>query len=155
MACLLIERTLRGEEEAARALYEAHVEQTHRLVFRLTGHEDMAQECTQQAFIRAFSKLHTFRGGSTFSTWLHRIAVNVTVTHLRRVRREMEAVADLDVVAHVPAPSVAHDPILKDRLASALAALPDGFRTVVVLHDVEGFSHEEIGPALGIAVGTS
>jgi RNA polymerase sigma-70 factor, ECF subfamily len=154
MASELIERVIRGDEEAARALYEAHAERVHRLVYGITGRDEVAQECTQQAFVKAFSNLHTFRGDATFSTWLHRIAVNVALNHLRRVRREA-GVASLDDLAEVPASSVAADPMLRDRLASALAELPAGFRTVVVMHDIDGLTHEEIGQALDIAVGTS
>jgi RNA polymerase sigma-70 factor, ECF subfamily len=151
----LIERVIRGEEEAARELYEAHAERIHRLVIGLTAHEDMARECTQLAFVRAFAKLHTFRGEAAFSTWLHRIAMNVTLTYMRRVRRERAVVSGLEGLAEIPASSVAGDPMLRDRLKVALAALPDGFRIVVVMHDIEGRTHEEIGQALEIAVGTS
>jgi RNA polymerase sigma-70 factor, ECF subfamily len=155
MASELIERVLQGDEGAARALYEAHAARVHRLVYGITGRDESAQECTQQAFAKAFSSLHAFRGDAVFSTWLHRIAVNVALNHLRRVRRETFAVASLEDLAEVPASSVAADPMLRDRLASALAALPDGFRTVVVMHDIDGLTHAEIGKALHIAAGTS
>jgi RNA polymerase sigma-70 factor, ECF subfamily len=155
MASELIERVLQGDEGAARALYEAHAARVHRLVYGITGRDESAQECTQQAFVRVFSNLHAFRGDSAFSTWLHRIAVNVALNHLRRVRRETGAVASLEELGEVPASSVAADPMLRDRLASALAALPDGFRTVVVMHDIDGLTHEEIGKALDIPAGTS
>jgi RNA polymerase sigma-70 factor, ECF subfamily len=151
----LIERVIRGEEAAARALYEAHAERIHRLMYGLTGRDDMAEEYTQQAFVTAFAKLHTFRGDSKFSTWLHRIATNVALTHLRRARRETVTLIDLANTIQLPASHVAEDPILKDRLSRALAALPDGFRMVVVMHDIEGRTHEEIAQALRIAAGTS
>jgi RNA polymerase sigma-70 factor, ECF subfamily len=155
METLLIDGAIRGEEEAARALYEAHADRIHQLMYRLTGRDDMAQEFTQQAFVKAFAKLHTFRGESKFSTWLHRIARNVALTHLRRTRQEAARVTGLENVIHVPASHVAADPILRDRLSRALSVLPHGLRMVVVMHDIEGRTHEQIGQALDIAVGTS
>src|ERR671915_1344519 len=83
----LIARVLAGDRRAGRELYDAHVQRVYRLVFRLCGDEDLAQEFTQEAFIRAFDRLNRFRGDSALSTWLYRIAVTVTSNGMRKVRR--------------------------------------------------------------------
>lgn len=151
----LVARTLSGDARAARMLYDAHVDQVYRLAVRLTGDTELARECTQQAFARAFQRLETFRGDSSFGTWLHRLTVNVTLSQLRRVRRIHEMERELGAAG----PELSHhrdpDPILQHRITKALAALPEASRKVVVMHDVEGFTHEEIGTALDIATGTS
>src|SRR5262245_15160670 len=81
---LLIASAQRGEREAARALYDAHARRVHRLIYRLCGDEDMARDLTQDTFVRVFQKLSTFRGESSFGTWVHRIAVSVALNGLRR-----------------------------------------------------------------------
>jgi RNA polymerase sigma-70 factor (ECF subfamily) len=115
----------------------------------------VAEELSQEAFIRAWQKLGSFRGASAFSTWLHRLTVNVVLGHLRKAGRlqvlDDERAADL---AADRAESVAHPGQTID-LERAITELPDGARTVFVLHDVEGFRHHEIAGLTGIAVGTS
>jgi RNA polymerase sigma-70 factor, ECF subfamily len=154
-AAALIERVLNGEERAARALYDAHADRVYRLAYRLTGEEELARECTQQAFCRAFLRLGTFRGEAAFGTWLYRVTVNMTMGRLRQVGRSRQMEQELDPAAVAGVPPRDHDPMLRARLQEALAALPEPFRLVVVMHDVEGFTHEEIGRVLGIAAGTS
>jgi len=152
----LIARAQQGDRDAARGLYDAHSRRVHRLVFRLCGgDEEMARDFTQDTFIRVFDKLSTFRGESAFATWVHRIAVTVTLNGLRKEKRLKRGADDLDVANDLPAPSVNVDPDLRAKLRAAIEALPPGSRASVILHDIEGYTHAEIGEMLGIAEGTS
>lgn len=151
----LVARAQQGDREAARSLYDAHARRVHRLVFRLCRDEEMARDLTQDTFIRVFDRLSTFRGDSAFATWVHRIAVTVTLNGLRKERRLRRGADDLDVATDLPAPPDSVDPDLRARLRSAIEALPPGGRASVVLHDIEGYTHAEIGRMLGIAEGTS
>jgi len=151
----LIARAQQGDRDAARSLYETHVRRIHRLVFRLCGDEEMARDLTQDTFIRVFDKLSTFRGDSAFATWVHRIAVTVTLNGLRKERRLRRGADDLDVATDLPAPADNVDPDLRAKLRAAIEALPPGARASVILHDIEGYTHAEIGAMLGIAEGTS
>lgn len=122
----LISRAQQGDREAARSLYDAHARRVHRLVFRLCGDEELARDFTQDTFIRVFDKLSTFRGESAFATWVHRIAVTVTLNGLRKERRLRRGSDDLDVATDLPAPSDNVDPDLRARLRSAIEGLPPG-----------------------------
>jgi RNA polymerase sigma-70 factor, ECF subfamily len=151
----LLERAIAGDAAAERALYEAHVERVYRLAYRFAGSEDLAQDFTQEAFIRAFERLSEFRGESSFATWLHAITVSVSLNGLRRTRRIDQRSAPLDEALAIDGGRREAEPDLKERLWRAVDALPEGYRTVFVLHDVEGHTHEEIGRLLGIEAGTS
>ncbi|NUQ12208.1 MAG: sigma-70 family RNA polymerase sigma factor [Gemmatimonadaceae bacterium] len=151
----LVARAQRGDRDAARSLYDAHVRRVHRLVFRLCGDEEMARDLVQDTFIRVFDRLSSFRGESAFATWVHRIAVTVTLNGLRKERRFRRGADDLDVASELPAPSDTVDPDLRARLRAAIEDLPPGSRASVILHDIEGYTHAEIGEMLGIAEGTS
>jgi RNA polymerase sigma-70 factor (ECF subfamily) len=151
----LIARARAGEPAAERALYEAHVDRVYRLVFRIAGDGDLARDFTQDTFIRAFERLHEFRGEAQFSTWLHPIAVNVALNGLRKVKRLRQRETGLDEGLDIPGTRRTAEPDLKRRLRAAIDALPHGYRTVFVMHDVEGFTHEEIGAAMGVEAGTS
>lgn len=150
-----IERARAGDRTAQRDLYEANVERIYRVAFRLAGDEDLARDFTQEAFIRAFQRLGDFRGDSAFSTWLHAIAVSVALNGLRKVKRLRTRETVLDEALALGTPRRDADPDLRDRLYRAIDALPEGYRTVFVLHDVEGFTHEEIADQLGITTGGS
>jgi RNA polymerase sigma-70 factor (ECF subfamily) len=152
----LIARAQQGDRVAARSLYDAHSRRVHRVVFRLCGgDEEMARDFTQDTFIRVFDKLSSFRGESAFATWVHRIAVTVTLNGLRKEKRLKRGADDLDVANDLPAPSINVDPDLRAKLRAAIEALPPGSRASVILHDIEGYTHAEIGEMLGIAEGTS
>lgn len=142
-----------GDDRAFERLYRAHVARIHSLARRLLSPAE-ADDATQEVFIRAWQKLGTFRGESAFGTWLHRLAVNLCLTRRQAVaalRAHLAAEAgDLDLL---PAPATA--PHVRMDFEQALARLPDGARQVLVLHDVEGYRHEEIAQLLGIAPGTS
>lgn len=151
----LIGRVLAGDTGAERELYDAHVDRVFRLVYRMVGDLDRAQDYTQETFIRAFARLGQFRGEAALSTWLGAIAVSITINGLRKIRRLTAREVELDD-GLTPGRSVAGaDPYLKDRLARAIDDLPEGYRTVFVMHDVEGYTHEEIAGTLGVHPGTS
>ncbi|MEO6526322.1 MAG: sigma-70 family RNA polymerase sigma factor [Gemmatimonadaceae bacterium] len=151
----LIERVRAGDMAAARQLYNAHIGTVHRLATRMTGDAALADDATQVAFIRAFRSLARFRGDASFGTWLHRITVSATLNIIRGRKRWHAQSAELDDAAHVIDQSVESDVLLKDRLHSAIDALPEHYRVVFVLYVLEGFNHEEIGGQLGIPIGTS
>jgi RNA polymerase sigma-70 factor (ECF subfamily) len=151
----LIARVLAGDRIAGRELYDAHAPRVYRLVFRLAGDADLAQEFTQETFIHAFAQLASFRGDAALSTWLYRVAMRVTSNGMRKVRRFHSREADLDHARPMAAQQVEAEPDLRARLASAIDALPEVYRVVVVMHDVEGYTHEEIAEALGVPQGTS
>ena len=151
----LAARAAAGDAGAARALYDAHVDRVYRLAFRLVGEDDAARDITQDTFIRAFERLGEFRGEASLATWLHRIAFSVAANALRKSRRRDEREGPLhdDIVAMTNERRA--EPDLKGRLAAAIDGLPEGCRVVFLMHDVEGYTHEEIGAALGIQSGTS
>ncbi len=150
----LVERVRRGDRGAEYALYQRHAPRIHRLVFRLCGDVELTDDLTQDAFVRAFERLDLFRGDSTFGTWLHRIAVNLTLNARRSEQRRSKWMAPMDESA--PAPEPDHlDPDLVESLRTAIDALTDGQREVFVMHTFEGYTHVEIGQILGISEGTS
>jgi RNA polymerase sigma-70 factor (ECF subfamily) len=140
--------------QAFEELYRAHVGRVYAVCLRICGRPAVAEELTQEAFVRAWQRLGSFRGESAFSTWLHPVAVNVALSAQRRRRtrdrweKEEEPPPDK---ARVPPP----DSERRLDLESALHELPEGARTVFVLHDVEGYKHVEIAEMTGIAPGTS
>ncbi len=153
----LVGRVLAGDPAAERELYDRHVDRVYRLSFRLTGDGELATDCTQETFIRVFGRLETFRGEAALSTWITSIAYSVIYNALRKVKRSRETEVDLEVVDQtaIRAPASRAEPDLKASLAREIDSLPDGYRTVFVMHDVEGYTHEEIATSLGIQEGTS
>jgi RNA polymerase sigma-70 factor (ECF subfamily) len=151
----LIERVQNGDAVAERELFERHVDRVYRLAFRMTGQRDLAQDFTQDTFIRAFDRIGAFRRESAFSTWLHSVATTTILNGLRKVKRFRSREADLEEAATVGRTDRVADPDLKDHLNAAIDDLPDNYRIVFVMHDVEGYRHEEIATALGMKVGTS
>lgn len=151
----LVERARTGDASAQRALYEAHVDRIYRLTFRLTGRDHLARELTQDTFVRAFAGLAGFRGEAAFGTWLHSIAVSLTLNEMKRRKRETAREAPFEEAFTVAGQAPISDPVLRDKLAAAVADLPEGCRTVFMMHDAEGFTHDEIAAALGVTAGTS
>jgi RNA polymerase sigma-70 factor (ECF subfamily) len=145
-----------GDRRAFERLYRAHVDRVFTLCARMTADRALAEELTQDVFVRAWEKLALFRGESAFSTWLHRLTVNVVLNHQAsdgRRRRHLDP--DDDGEAGERLPARASSPGDRMDLERAIAALPRGARRVFVLHDVEGYTHEEIGGVLGITAGGS
>jgi RNA polymerase sigma-70 factor (ECF subfamily) len=152
----LIARVLAGDPVAERQLYDDHVDRVYRLAFRMAGDDDLAQEFTQETFIRAFSRLRDFRGDAALSTWLHSIAVSVCLNGLRKTRRFRTREVDLQVHgAAAETRDKQSDPMLKQKLHRAIDALAERYRVVFLMHDVEGYTHEEIGEVLSLPAGTS
>jgi RNA polymerase sigma-70 factor, ECF subfamily len=151
----LIGRVLAGDPSAERELYDAHVDRVYRLVYRMVDDPHRAQDYTQEAFIRAFRRLGDFRGDSALSTWICAIAISVALNGLRSLKRAREREVGLEDVPAIGVHTVEADPDLKVRLTLAIDRLPDGYRTVFVMHDVEGYTHQEIADTLGVQPGTS
>jgi len=151
----LTERVLAGDAAAERELYDAHVDRIYRLAYRMTGEDALAQDCTQETFIRAFERLAEFRGDASLATWLHTVATSVVLNALRKRKRLRRREVGLESAAGLGHGSRRAEPDLRERLHAAIDALPDRYRMVFVMHDVEGYTHREIGAALGIRVGTS
>jgi RNA polymerase sigma-70 factor (ECF subfamily) len=151
----LVERAVRGDVGAFEELYRENIGRVYLLCLRMCGDPSLAEELAQEAFVRAWQKLDSFRGASAFSTWLHRVTVNVVLGNRRSTSRREARVTSggddltVDFAVSEPSPGQALD------LERSIASLPDGARTVFVLHDVEGYRHKEIANLTGLAVGTS
>jgi len=146
-------RAQRGDLRAFERLYRTHVGRVGGLVRRMMG-TDHAHDVTQDIFVRVWQKIGTFRGESAFGTWLHRVAVNVILQRRSALRTERERfTSDESALDEVPG-RVRTDHADVD-VERAIERLPNGARTVFVLHDIEGFTHEEIGELLGVTSGTS
>jgi RNA polymerase sigma-70 factor (ECF subfamily) len=130
-----------------------HVDRVYGLCLRMTGNASEAEDCTQETFIQAWSKLDRFRGDSSFGTWLHRVAVNTVLGRMRKSNRERDRIRAVSEVAPMHE-SIGDSGGLRD-LEKAMDVLPSGARHVFVLHAVYGYSHEETSDMLGIASGTS
>lgn len=142
-----------GDTRAFEKLYRAHVDKVYGLCLRMTGNPSEAEDCAQEAFIQAWSKLDRFRGDSALGTWMHRVAVNTVLGRMRKSRREQDRIRAVAEVATAP-PAIGDNGELRD-LEQAINELPRGARHVFVLHAVYGYSHGETGDMLGIAEGTS
>jgi RNA polymerase sigma-70 factor, ECF subfamily len=148
----LILRARQGDGDAIRRLYERHASQVYTIIRRLAGDDALAEDWAQEAWVQAIRALPDFRGDAQFGTWLYRIAVNRALQGLRE--RERCAPRELPLPDIIPAASRQDRPLLRVRLEQALALLPDRMRQVLLLHDVEGYTHEEMGEMLGVAPGT-
>ena len=159
-----IEKAKQGDAEAFQALYERHKRRVYSLCLRMTANTAEAEDLAQEAFLQLYRKIATFRGESAFSTWLHRLSVNVVLMHLRK--------KSLPVVSleETTQGSGEEDTPKKDfgaedvrlagsidrlQLQKAVESLPPGYRTIFVLHDVEGYEHNEIAGIVGCSIGNS
>jgi RNA polymerase sigma-70 factor (ECF subfamily) len=148
-----VARAAAGDARAFEAVYRAHLPRVHSLVRRMTAGRD-ADELTQDVFVRLWLKIGTFRGDSSFSTWLHRLAVNVVIEKFRSDQTRRARMHDgEDIFEMLPGPRQTRD--LGMDFEAALEKLPDGAREIFVLHDVEGYKHHEIATLLEISAGTS
>lgn len=153
----LVQAAADGQVRAFEALYRRHAARVHGVIARLVGGAGArAEDLTQEAFVRAWQALPAFRFESAFSTWLHRLAVNTALMELRARRSRPQGEGDDDLMDGIGTPdSAGHRTALTLDLERAVATLPPRARAVLVLYDVEGWTHEEIGNELGIAVGSS
>lgn len=150
----LIEACRSGDRGAMRTVYERYHRRVFALTMRIAGTQE-AEELTQEVFLKAFRGLDKFRGEAQLGTWIYRLAVNAALSHVSRSKDKRRAPEEeLDSLVAPPG-VVDGDPRLRARLEAALKALPAGYRTVIVLHDIEGLQHEEIAEVLGCRVGTS
>ena len=158
----LIERAKEGDAQAFQALYDKHRRRVYSLCLRMTANTAEAEDLTQEAFLQLYRKIGTFRGESAFSTWLHRLSVNVVLMQLRK--------KSLPVVSLEETTQGEEDTPKKDfgaddlalagsidrlQLQKAVDDLPPGYRTIFVLHDVEGYEHNEIATIVGCSIGNS
>ncbi|MDP9201484.1 MAG: RNA polymerase sigma factor [Gemmatimonadota bacterium] len=145
-----------GDRQAFERLYRTHATRVYSLCTRMSGSRSKGEELTQDVFVRTWEKLPQFRGESAFSTWLHRLAVNV-VLNARKVEGKQASRTDDSDVGDERWDQVARAPMHIERmdLAEAISKLPAGARRVFVLHDVEGYKHEEIAEMCGITSGGS
>ena len=158
----LIEKAKQGNAQAFQALYDKHKRRVYSLCLRMTANTAEAEDLTQEAFLQLYRKIGTFRGESAFSTWLHRLSVNVVLMQLRR--------KSLPVVSLEETTQGEEDTPKKDfgaedlalagsidrlQLQKAVDDLPPGYRTIFVLHDVEGYEHNEIATIVGCSIGNS
>ena len=149
----LVAACRRGERRAMEALYHQYKRRVFGLCHRIVGASD-AEEVAQDVFVRVFRGLGNFRGDSALGTWVYRLAVNAALTHAGKQRRRAE-VSD-DALEHVAAPGdVKRDPGLSGKVEEALGRLPAGYRAILVLHDIEGLSHEECAAILDCRIGTT
>jgi RNA polymerase sigma-70 factor (ECF subfamily) len=151
----LVEQARAGDPSAFRTLYDRNVDRIYRLAYRMAGEDDLARDFTQDAFLRAWERLDQFRGDAAFSTWLHSIAVSVALNGLRKLDRHRRRERSLEDAAHVAPTRQGLEPDAADRLREAVDGLPEMYRTVFLMHDLEGYSHGEIAAALDVAEGTS
>ncbi len=155
----LAQQSAAGDMNAFEELYRRHFRRVYALCLRMMGNPTEAEDLTQEVFTNLYKKIGSFRGDSAFTTWLHRMTVNQVLMHFRKrstrsERTTEEGETPVQIVLGTENPN--RMPII-DRIAleKAIAELPPGYRTVFVLHDVEGHEHEEIASMLGIAAGTS
>ena len=151
---LTIQQAIDGDERALRAIWSQHSPHIDAVVRRLVGDADVVEDIAQEVWIQIFRALPSYRGESQFGTWAHRIAVNRTLNALRRTRRLTKIETDMEeetvVVEHG-----SERAMLAASIEAAAAQLSPGARTVFVMHDVEGYTHEEIAAELGITAGGS
>lgn len=144
-----------GDRSAFERLYRANVNRVYAVCVRMCGDRGHAEELAQDAFVRAWEKLPQFRGESAFSTWLHRLTVNVVLEAQRTEKRSRDRMDDEDTLDESPPIARRELHLEKMDLTVAIAALPAGARAVFALHDVEGYKHEEIAEMLNITSGGS
>ncbi|MGQ0714980.1 MAG: RNA polymerase sigma factor [Gemmatimonadaceae bacterium] len=150
----LARRAREGDVAAFERLYRAHSPRVRALCMRLCADHQRAQESAQDAWVRAWERLSTWRGESAFGTWMHRLTVNVVLESFRAERRRLARVTLAEDDEEPDAAMPARDPGERIDLERAIGRLPRGARTVFVLHDVEGYQHGEIAAMTGLAEGT-
>jgi RNA polymerase sigma-70 factor (ECF subfamily) len=160
----IVQRVRKGDQTVFEELYRAHSRRVYALCLRMVGDPTEAEDLTQEVFLLLFRKVHTFRGDSAFSTWLHRLTVNLVLMNLRKKPApviSIEATPDSDDGTASQGIDIGsadlslEGSIDRINLARCIAQLPAGFRTIFVLHDIQGYEHHEIATILGRSVGDS
>jgi len=159
----VIERAKQGDAQAFQDLYDKHKRRVYSLCLRMTANTAEAEDLTQEAFLQLYRKIATFRGESAFSTWLHRLSVNVVLMHLRKKNLPVVSLEETTQGGEEDTPKKdfgAEDLALAgsiDRLQlqRAVDDLPPGYRMIFVLHDIEGYEHNEIATIVGCSIGNS
>jgi RNA polymerase sigma-70 factor (ECF subfamily) len=151
----VVARAQQGDLQAFEELYEAHKSRVYALSLRMVRDPGRAEEMTQDAFVRAWQKLASFQGRSSFSTWLHRLAANVILGRLRSEKRWSDRETDFEEIEARHGASETKRQEIEIDLERAISLLPSKARVVFILHDVEGYRHAEIAELAGIAEGTS
>ena len=149
----LIAQVIAGDRLAGRALYDMHASRVYSLAYRLSGDAEKAREVTQDTFIRAFSRLPQFRGDAALATWLHRIVVSI-VSNARRTEIRFAREVALEEAHSIEVTAREADPDLKECIARAVEKLSEAYRTTLIMHDIEGYTHAEIAGILGVPEGT-
>jgi RNA polymerase sigma-70 factor (ECF subfamily) len=144
-----------GDAGAQEALFDAHADRVYRLAYRMTGDRAAAQDITQDVFARVFDRLDQFRGDAPFGAWLHRVAVTTILNAIRKSKARTDREASLDEARYAQASQASIEPDQRDRVRQALAGLPAPLRLVVIMFDIEGYTHDDIGAVLGITSGAS
>src|SRR5579875_1780608 len=157
-----IARAQQGDAECFETLYGLHKRRVYSLCLRMTGNTAEAEDLTQEAFLQLYRKIATFRGESAFSTWLHRLVVNVVLMHLRKKDVPRVSIDEMDNSQEEPVKREYGDDDRRllgsvDRISlhNAIEELPPGYRAIFVLHDVEGYEHNEIAQIMNCSVGNS
>jgi RNA polymerase sigma-70 factor (ECF subfamily) len=155
----LAQRSAAGDMAAFEELYRRHFRRVYALCLRMTGNPDEAEDLTQEVFIQLQKKVGSFRGDSAFTTWLHRMTVNQVLMHFRRRKSRPEFITeDAETPIQIVQGTENHNrmPVVdKIILEDAISKLSPGYRSVFVLHDIEGYEHGEVAEMLGISEGTS
>lgn len=150
-----VARAQSGDQQAFEELYRENLGRVYALCLRMTRDQGDAEELTQEAFVRAWRKIGSFRGESAFSTWLHRLTVNLVLTEFRARSRRQDRISLYEDLSELDAPAKPVAPRERVDLEEAIAKLPDGARHVFVLYEMEGYKHDEIAEMMGIASGTT
>lgn len=159
----VIQRAQRGDADAFETLYGLHKRRVYSLCLRMTGNTAEAEDLTQEAFLQLYRKIATFRGESAFSTWLHRMAVNVVLMHLRKKGLPQVSLEETLEPQQEDGPKkdfggpdqTLAGSVDRVNLERAIESLPPGYRIIFVLHDVEGYEHNEIAEMMGCSIGNS
>ena len=150
----LIAQAQQRNQMAFKRLYEKYLGKVYALCLRMTGNRQLAEEAAQEVFIQVWRKIDTFAGDSSFSTWLHSLTANTTISYMRKQKNWLQRMVHSDnydeMAQQLPAGAATDE----DHLQACLARLPERARMVFVLHAIEGYRQEEIATTLGIAVGT-
>lgn len=149
----LISKAKKGDKQAFRSLYDEHIGRVYALCYRLTGEKGIAEDASQEVFIQLWKKLGNFDGQSQFSTWLHSVTANITISYMRKQKGWVQRMFNLESsgINEMPAEENSTDVDLE----ALVIRLPERARMVFVLHAIEGYRHEDIASMLNMAVGSS